>query len=380
MANFNPVKPGDLITADYFNQVLGSFDVRISKLEAANAGGGQIVIQQLLPLGNFYVQDQMHVVGQNFGVPANVVVTVAGQRVTTFAPGSGNTDLYFTIPPVQGLSQQGSVVPLVITNPTSTASTTFTLLPLQITTPTGNLSVALTGSPAVGSIKAGNSYQFVFTVTGYTSLTDNFAITVGLDTASAGAGWTAVAIDPITQKTITQIQIPQGQGTTTPVTVNMTIPAVAGVGSAQLSLSLTSNLNPTGLGGSGNTTITVNAPPPPPNQIALAIVQATVGTVSADGSSVSLPSGTTTTDIIFQATVPDVASYTVGPLTFADTSWKATLKSNPDPKVGQPGATPQIRYTVTPPSSTNTTTMTLTVTEDGKPSVFGKTAFQIKVG
>ena len=36
MANFTPVNPGDLITANYFNQVLSSFDSRISALEAAN--------------------------------------------------------------------------------------------------------------------------------------------------------------------------------------------------------------------------------------------------------------------------------------------------------------------------------------------------------
>ena len=35
MANFTPVKPGELISAAFFNQVLGSFDTRISALEAS---------------------------------------------------------------------------------------------------------------------------------------------------------------------------------------------------------------------------------------------------------------------------------------------------------------------------------------------------------
>ena len=154
MANFTPVSPGELIKAADLNLIFTNFDSRITALESASTGGGQIVIQQLLPIGNFYVQNQMHVVGQNFGLPANVTVTIGGQQVTTFAPGSGNTDLYFDIPAVQGLSPQGSLVTLTIANATSPApaSTTFTLFPLQQTSPSGNILVTMTGPPSVGTV------------------------------------------------------------------------------------------------------------------------------------------------------------------------------------------------------------------------------------
>jgi hypothetical protein len=383
MANFTPVNPGDLITANYFNQVLSSFDSRISALEAANTGGAQIVIQQVLPLGTLSVGDQMHVVGQNFGLPANVVVTVGGQHVTSFAAGSGNTDLYFDIPAVQGLSAQGTQVTLVVDNSTSPApaSTTFTLFPAQLTAPSGNIVVTMTGPPSVGLITEGNSYTYTFTVTGFTSLTDNYAIAVTLDATSQAAGWTAVAVNPTTQSTITSIPIPQGQNTTTLVGVTVSIPATAGVNSAQVTLTLTSSLKP-GVSGFGTTTVTVNSGPAKANAIGLSVLSVSTGTASADGSTVSLPASTTSVVIIFLASLPDGGagvSYSVSKLTFADTSWTAVLQSPSDIPVGTPNSTSQIRFSVSVPPAASSTTMQLTVSEDGKPSVQGQQSFKISV-
>ena len=49
MSNFTPVKPGQLITADYFNQIFGSFDARISALEVGSTSSGAAVITGLSP-------------------------------------------------------------------------------------------------------------------------------------------------------------------------------------------------------------------------------------------------------------------------------------------------------------------------------------------
>jgi hypothetical protein len=383
MSNFNPVKPGDLITAAYFNQVLGSFDTRISALEAASVGGGQIVIQQLLPLGNFYVGNQMHIVGQNFGLPANVVVTIGGQQVTTFAAGSGNTDLFFDIPAVQGLNPAGSLVTLSVDNSTSPApaSTTLTLFPVPLTSPSGNILTKMTGPPSVGSVTPGNSYVYVFTITGFTSLTDNYAITATLDAASAAAGWTVIAVDPVSQNTITSVSIPQGQNTTTMVGAKVTIPATAGVATAQVTLTLASNLKP-GVSGFGSTLITVGAAPPPPNAIGLTIFSVGAGSVSPDGSSITLPAGTTSVVVIFLASLPDGGagvSYKVSPLTFDDTSWSASLQGPSDFGVGTPNSTAQIRYSISVPTGTKSTKMHVSMAEDGKPSVQGQQVFNISV-
>jgi len=382
--SYTPVKPGDLITAAFFNQVLGSFDSRISALEASSSSSGQIVIQQLLPLGNFYVQNQMHIVGENFGNPANVVVTVGGVQVTSFAPGSGNTDLYFDIPPVQGLSQGGSMVSLTVDNSTSPApaSTTFLLFPVQQTSPSGNLFATMTTPPSVGTITAGNSYVYIFTVTSQTSLTDNYGLTVTLDSASQAADWTAIPVDATSQNPITSIQIPQGQNLTTPVGVKVSIPAAAVVGSvATVALTLTSSLKP-GISGFGTTSITVGSAPTQGNAIGLKIFNpGATGTLAANGSSVAYTSGTNPIVIIFLASLTDGGpnvSYNVS-LTFDNTAWAATLQG-PDPfPMGTPNSTYQIRYSISLPPSPSNTNMHLTVTEVGKPTMQGVQTFGVSV-
>jgi hypothetical protein len=386
MANFTPVKPGGLITAAYFNQVLGSFDTRISALEAASTTGGQIVIQQLLPLGNFYVGNQMHVVGQNFGVPANVVVTLGGQQITSFAAGSGNTDLYFDIPPVQGLSQAGTMVSLVVDNSTSPApaSTSFTLFPVQQISPAGNLFATMTTPPSVGTITAGNSYVYIFTVTSQTSLSDNYALTVALDSASQAAGWIAVPVDATSQSPITSIPIPQGQNITTRVGVKVTVPATAAAASvAQMTLTLTSSLKP-GISGFGTIPggITVGSAPAQANAIGLKITNpGATGTLSASGNSVSFTAGTSPVTVIFLASLTDGGpgvSYSVK-LTFDDASWVPTIQGPGDFPMGTANSTYQIRYSISLPSGTSSTNMHLTVTEDGKPSVQGIQTWAVSV-
>jgi hypothetical protein len=386
MSNFTPVKPGQLITAAYFNQVFGAFDSRITALEAVSGTKGQTVIQQLLPLGTFHVQDEMHIIGQNFGLPSQVTVTIGGQNVTQFKAGSGDTELIFDIPAVQGLSQGGTMVSLTVDNTTSPApaSTTFMLFPLQITSPSGSILVSMTGPPTVGTITAGNFYIYIFTITGFTSLSDKYAITTGLDAASAGAGWSIAAVDPTDptgQKLISSVTIPQGQNTSTQVGIKVTIPSPAGVASGQVSLSLASSLKP-GVSGSGATAVNVGSAPPPPNQIGLTIFSTGTGTLSADGSSISLPKGTGSVMIVFLASLPDGGAgvtYTVAPLKFNDTSWSARLLSPSDIPVGTPNSTAQIRFSVSVPAGPNSTTMTLAVSEDGKPSVQGQQPFTISV-
>jgi len=383
MSSFTPVKPGDLISAAYLNQVLGSFDSRISALESSSQGGAQIVIQQLLPLGTSYVGNQIQIVGQNFGLPANVVVTIGGVQVTSFLAGSNNTNLYFDIPAVQGLQPSGTLVTLAVDNSTSPApaSTTLTLLPQPLSSPSGNILVSMTTPPSVGTVTAGNSYVYGFTITGYTSLTDNYAVTATLDSASQAAGWTAVPVNSSTLSPITSISIPQGQNTSTPVSVKVTIPATAGVTSATVTLTFVSSLKP-GVSGSGSTSITVGAAPPPPNTLGLTIYAVGAGTLSPDGSSLSLPSGTTSVVVILLASLTDGGagvSYNVSNLTFDSSSWTSVLQSAANVPVGTPNSTLQIRYQISVPSAASSTKMHATIAESGKPSVQGQQAFNISV-
>jgi len=58
------VLPGDLITADFMNQMidaLQAFDDRLTKLEAG--GGGAVTITAIVPSGNLRMGDELRVFG-----------------------------------------------------------------------------------------------------------------------------------------------------------------------------------------------------------------------------------------------------------------------------------------------------------------------------
>jgi hypothetical protein len=161
---------------------------------------------------------------------------------------------------------------------------------------------------------------------------------------------------------------------------------VAGVTSAQVTVTLASRtLTPSGkpaISGFGRTTVAVNAAPPPPNAIGLTIYSVGAGTLSSDGSTVSLPAGTSSVVVIVLATLPDGGpgvSYTVSPATFDNSAWTANLQSPSDVPVGTPNSTAQLRYNVSVPPAASSTTMQISVTEDGKPSVQGRQSFNISV-
>jgi hypothetical protein len=390
MANFTPVNPGDLITAAYFNQLLGSFDSRISALEASiGASSGAIVITGLSPTGPLHMGDKVTVLGQNFGMPSEVTVTVGGVPVSgsSFLPGSGNYALIFQIPPVQGIPPQGQVVNLIVSNPTSAAPPyPFTLLPYALTIPTGQVLVNMTGAPGVGTITAGNSYNFTFTLTASTSLADVYTLAASLDATSSAAGWTATAVDSSGQP-LKQISIAQGQNTTTPVNVMVTVPAAAAAGSAaHVTLTVTSSTNPTGLIGSGSTTVTVGGNPPPVNTITVAIVGVSAtgiaGATFSGNNSISLPHGATSAVIALSVLVPDTAStvqYTCTGPTFGANTWSGSVPGTDSPFFGQVNSV-LVHVNITAiPAGPASTTMTLSVQETGKASVFGQIAPTISV-
>jgi hypothetical protein len=364
MSNFNPVKPGDLITAAYFNQVLGSFDTRISNLEASIGTSGAIVITGLSPSGPLHMGDTVTVLGQNFGLPSQVIVSIGGVNVSgsSFLPGSGNNALVFQIPSIPDIPPLGQTVIMLVSNSTSAAPPySFLLLPFALTIPTGQLAISMTGAPSVGSITGGNSYTFVFTITASTSLTDNYNLAVSLDSASQAAGWTVATVNPSGGGALNQVSIPVGQNTTTQVGVTVTIPSTAGVTSAQVTLTVTSVTNPTGLFGSGSTTVTVGSAPPPPNTIPLSNLAATAnlsGATVSGTSSITLPHGTTSVVVAVTATPPNAGSYSYTEPTFDDAGWvgnvvKPTTNPFPTTQANQPELI-QMQITAVPagPAST----------------------------
>jgi hypothetical protein len=386
MSSYNPVRPGDLITADFINTVLSGFDQRISNLEGSiGAAGGAMVIAGISPPGPVHMGDLITVVGQNFGLPSQVIVTIDGVTISgsSFQPGSGNSALIFQAPPVQGIPPLGQLVTMRVSNPTTSASFSFTLLPFVLTIPTGQLVLAMTGPPSVGTIAPGNSYTFIFTITGSTSLADVYNLAASLDAASRAAGWSAVTVDSSSGNPLSQIQIPQGQNTATTVGVKVTIPATAGVTTAQVTLNVMSVTNPTGLTGGGSTGVNVNAPPPPPNSIAITILAVTANLAGATfaQTGITLPRGTTSAVVALQATFPGSDTYTWTGPTFGVAGWAANIvkpTTKPFSATASPPTILQMQITAVP-AGPATTTLNFEVNSTTQANIVGQITPSIAV-
>ena len=162
MPNFTPVKPGDLIAANYFNQVLLSFDSRISALESSATSATGVIISALIPpSGTVTVGNVLQVIGSNFGFSTGVDrVYIDDVPVNAFNAGSSDTQLNFNIPnSIINVPAQGRPATLTVSNQTSTAQRTLTLLPALVLT--GAIDVVLQGvTPA--TITAGQNATFAF--------------------------------------------------------------------------------------------------------------------------------------------------------------------------------------------------------------------------
>ncbi len=309
---FDDVRPGDLITANFWNQVLHviqSHETRIVALEGeALSGGGEVTIKNISP-SPAHVGDTLTITGTNFGLPTSNTVTIAGIRVTQFLPGSGDTQLIVTIPNVQGVPQNGEQVTLLVGNPNGSAPAfIFTLLPAQATIPTGELFVSLTQAPTDPQLVAGKTYNFVFTVTAITSMDETYALAPAVD-----LGWPVTALDNLNRPT-TQLFLAKGDppnGTKQNVTVQVTIPNGAATNTVgQLSLLVTSMRNPQQLfKGSGNIPIKVgSAAPPATDKIVLSFNKVQAGGTFTNAT-VNIPPNNIQVEVDFTALIKDPGKY-----------------------------------------------------------------------
>lgn len=270
MANIpTAVKPGDLILADYVNQLvatLNDHEVRLAKLEQSAVGTGAVVITAVVPAGSLRMGTELRLIGRNFGIPALNQVNINGTPVTGFKTGSNDTLLIFDIPNVQGMPQQGGTATINLSNSNGFASATIFLLPGQAPV-TGQFVVAYSQAPPAAVITAGQDFIFSFALTGVTSTDETFTVQPAI---TGPGGMTAVLVDannaPITPS---EILIPQANPpphVITTVRIRATVPAGTANGTVgPLSVTVMSKANPALTASSSAVPITVGSPPPPVN-------------------------------------------------------------------------------------------------------------------
>jgi hypothetical protein len=189
MPNFTPVNPGDLITANYFNNILSSFDSRISALESAATSATGVIISALVPpSGTVTVGNPLQVIGSNFGFSTGVDrVYIDDVPVNAFNAGSSDTQLNFNIPnSITNVPAQGRPATLTVSNQTSTAQRTLTLLPALVLI--GAIDV-VPQSVTPTTITAGQNATFAFVLRSRANLDATCSVNATVNVSANQAAW-----------------------------------------------------------------------------------------------------------------------------------------------------------------------------------------------
>lgn len=385
----NPVNPGDLITAQFFNNclnVLNDLETRVAKLEAVSTVAAGVVINSVVPSGSVHVGDELDLIGRGFGIATQNSVTIGGQLVSSFLANSSDTLLKLTVPTIQNVPSQGMIVSLILSNPNgSPPPLPLFVLPAQPALPTGQLFLAMSQPPQVATVQPGD-LVFGFTITGTTSLADTYTVTPQVD-----VGWTAVLVDnssPPKQIIPSQIQIPQGNtgaGVNATFNVKVTVPGGTAAGvTGQLRVSVASQQNPANLNAQlqGPLALTVNSPPPgAQNAIIISFNQ-----VFAPGSTspvqggqpgalqLNVPVSGTPAPVAVQYNVAlkTPGTYNIGLPTFLNaTGWSAAIGGNGQATINAPSANfaATVTFNVSAAAGAAATTMNFTITSGATPSV-----------
>lgn len=306
------VAPGDLITADLMNQILD----RLAALEASTGGGaaGELKINFPFPGAVLRMGDELHIIGQGFGVPATNTVSIDATP-QTLKPGGSDGELILDIKNVQGVGL-GKTVTLLVSNTRGSASTQFNLLPFEQTIPTGSLTVFMSKPPPDANIIGRPApYPFTFSIKAFSSLAEDYDVKVTIDQPS----WAATPDAPV-------INFPKSDppnGTTKDVVVNVNVPPGAPPATVgHLSVAVVSKKNPAELKNIGNTTITVGAAPQPGQDKVVATFTNTVeGNATINGDTVEIKKDGQEVNLIFKAFVKQNGKYNITALLDNATGW-----------------------------------------------------------
>jgi hypothetical protein len=245
MTTLNQVQPGDLITADGWNQLISeltSLDARVAALESGPTGP---VITSTSPTGQITVPSLLTIVGKNFVTPVDSLNTVAidGVTIDTFISGSNENMLIIDLPTFTGLPK---TVQMTVSNRYGTSQP----FPLQLAAapippPTGTTD--LTKIPQnLGTITPSTRFTFNFDFETTLDQSEIFNLTPMFTNAQGGASandWlNASKLVDGSGNALSQPQVGVSSGhASTTIGVAVTIPANAG--SVQLAIEAQSQRN-----------------------------------------------------------------------------------------------------------------------------------------
>jgi len=196
------VAPGDLITAELFNQMRSDINDlvrRVTLIESSsNTTPKAPIIHQIVPQ-LVHSGDELLVLGENLNpnLLSRIEVEDSGVPIASLKAGSGATQLIFDAPAVIGLPSNGASVILKIDNPAGSAQASYTQLPGISAQIQANVAFVLKSVTPSENLGTGKDYQFVFELQIHSSNDETFQLVPHVD-----AGWTAAvsgsAMIPVT--------------------------------------------------------------------------------------------------------------------------------------------------------------------------------------
>lgn len=331
------VLPGDLITANFINNIVDEIkelQSRVTSLEGTTGPvTSSVIITELIPpSGTVRVGDVLQVIGQNFGFSVGAHrVYVDDIRVDAFEAGSSDQKLVFRIPTaILDVPQQGRPALLTVSNQSSTTQRTIFLQSSQ--TLSGAVDVIAQGVK-VGTATtptASAPFTLQFKLKSRANLTATFSLDVAISVGGvANAIWqnnSQLLDENNSAITSRQVQLAPSQERTIFLLINPVPPGTAA--GTKFAVIVTANAG--GLvGTSGEQSFTVGTEVVPPDntigvnfsQTSRVIPAGAPNSISA--TTIRLAKGAAAV-IVFDATITIAGSYSVTPvLSSATQNWQA---------------------------------------------------------
>ena len=368
------VKPGDLITADFMNQILlhlANLETRVSDLET---GISTLRIFRIDGPQPIRVGSRVTVAGENFSVPGSRnSVSVNAKPATPIDNASTDKKLVFDMPD-PGIGNTGRSVMLNVMNADGqSALLQFQLEPALII-PIGSLAVKYVTPPAGSKITSGN-YDFGFKLIADVDQDSQ----VQLSAMSTESGWISALIDSQTGNAITQpIKLLRASGThfEQDFIVRVTVPGT-GTTASVISIGATEITAGTRVNPALYQTLPlkINQPVPVPEErVAVALLGTSTNVTYRGGTAVFQQNkmGQIDFEIVLSNLRTDVAATTNFDLHvflegFGASAWRLGDLSQSGLQIAGPKGKGNTSITLTPPSAASNAVLLFTIS--GTPSV-----------
>jgi hypothetical protein len=218
------VAPGDLITAELFNQMLSDINDLSIRLAAIEGASGGPVIDHIEPQGDKPVTSKITIVGANFRPDdVDTVVSFGTVKITDFFLESDEMHLILPVPvSLQGLPAD---IPVTVTCNGKTSNAVKIHVVPQVITPIGFPHVTYQGA-ALPVIVIGTTYDLTWHIHSQVNVSQTFdlipTVNVQSGTANAAAWLAGVQVIPPGPVTIEP-------GASLDIAMKVKVPANAGV-------------------------------------------------------------------------------------------------------------------------------------------------------